>query len=56
MDLLAASPELEFVIDGTERRINGSQDRDKRDKHYRGNKRRLWSRKMRLLNDAEGGE
>jgi hypothetical protein len=37
--VLAASPELEFVIDGTERRINRPEDKEKREKHYSGKKK-----------------
>lgn len=37
--VLAACPELEFVIDGTERRINRPKDKEKRDQHYSGKKK-----------------
>jgi len=37
--VLANCPELEFVIDGTERRINRPQDKVKRDEHYSGKKK-----------------
>ena len=38
-EVLATCPELEFVIDGTERRIDRPKDKDKRDKHYSGKKK-----------------
>jgi len=37
--VLAACPELEFVIDGTERRINRPKAKEKRNKHYSGKKK-----------------
>jgi len=37
--VLSGCPELEFVIDGTERRINRPKDKTKRDEHYSGKKK-----------------
>jgi hypothetical protein len=37
-EVLFACPELEFIIDGTERRINRPKDQAKRDEHYSGKK------------------
>lgn len=52
--VLAACPELEFVIDGTERRINRPKDKEKRDKHYSG-KQKVTTVKNNVISERRQG-
>ena len=54
--VLAACPELEFVIDGTERVINRPQDKAKRDEHYSGKKKRTTVKNNLITERRRGGK
>ncbi len=54
--VLAACPELEFVIDGTERRINRPKDKEKRDEHYSGKKKSRKGGKVKYLSQTVEGK
>ena len=54
--MLAACPELEFVIDGTERVINRPQDKAKRDEHYSGKKKRTTVKNNLITERRSGGK
>ena len=54
--VLAACPELEFVIDGTERVINRPQDKAKRDEHYSGKKKRTTVKNNLITERRSGGK
>lgn len=51
-----ACPELEFVIDGTERRINRPQDKEKRDQHYSGKKKATTVKNNVITERRRGGK
>jgi hypothetical protein len=55
-EVLAACPELEFVIDGTERPIARPQERAKRDKHYSGKKKRTTVKNNLITERRRGGK
>jgi len=54
--VLANCPELEFVIDGTERRINRPQDKVKRDEHYSGKKKTTTVKNNIITERIAGGK
>jgi hypothetical protein len=54
--VLAACPELEFVIDGTERPIARPQDKPKRDEHYSGKKKRTTVKNNLITERRRGGK
>jgi hypothetical protein len=54
--VLAACPELEFVIDGTEQRINRPQDPEKRDQHYSGKKKATTVKNNMITERRRGGK
>jgi hypothetical protein len=54
--VLAACPELEFVIDGTKRRINRPQDPEKRDQHYSGKKKATTVKNNVITERRRGGK
>ena len=54
--VLAACPELEFVIDGTERVIHRPQDKAKRDEHYSGKKKRTTVKNNLITERRSGGK
>jgi DDE superfamily endonuclease/Helix-turn-helix of DDE superfamily endonuclease len=54
--VLATCPELEFVIDGSERLINRPQDKVKRDKHYSGKKKRTTVKNNLISERRRGGK
>lgn len=54
--ILAACPELEFVIDGTERRINRPKDKEKRDQHYSGKKKATTVKNNVITERRRGGK
>ena len=55
-EVLKACPELEFIIDGTERRINRPKDPDKRDKHYSGKKKGTTVKNNVITDRGKGGK
>jgi len=55
-EVLESCPELEFVIDGTERRINRPQDKEKRDKHYSGKKKGTTVKNNIITERRRGGK
>jgi hypothetical protein len=52
--VLSRCPELEFVIDGTERRINRPKDKTKRDEHYSGKKKAI-TVKNNIISERKAG-
>lgn len=54
--VLAACPELEFVIDGTERRINRPQDKEKRKQHYSGKQKATTVKNNVITERRKGGK
>jgi hypothetical protein len=54
--VLAACPELEFVIDGTERRINRPKNKEKRDEHYSGKKKATTVKNNVITERCQGGK
>ena len=54
--VLANCPELEFVIDGTERRINRPQNKVKRDEHYSGKKKTTTVKNNIITERMAGGK
>lgn len=55
-EVLVACPELEFIIDGTERRINRPKDKAKRDKHYSGKKKGTTVKNNVITERGKGGK
>lgn len=55
-EVLESCPELEFVIDGTERRINRPQDKKKRDQHYSGKKKGTTVKNNLITERRRGGK
>jgi hypothetical protein len=55
-EVLESCPGLEFVIDGTERPINRPQDKEKRDKHYSGKKKRTTVKNNMITERRRGGK
>jgi hypothetical protein len=55
-EVLAACPELEFVIDGTDRRINRPKDKVKRDQHYSGKKKTTTVKNNVITERRRGGK
>lgn len=55
-EVLAACPELEFVIDGTERPIARPQDNGKRNQHYSGKKKRTTVKNNLITERRRGGK
>ncbi|MEB3336498.1 MAG: transposase family protein [Leptolyngbyaceae bacterium] len=54
--VLSACPELEFIIDGTERRINRPKDPVKRDQHYSGKKKGTTVKNNVITERRKGGK
>jgi hypothetical protein len=54
--VLSNCPELEFVIDGTERRTNRPKDKIKRDKHYSGKKKTTTVKNNIITERRAGGK
>lgn len=54
--VLSACRELEFVIDGTERRINRPKDKEKRDEHYSGKKKATTVKNNLITERRKGGK
>jgi len=54
--VLATCPELEFVMDGTERRINRPKDKEKRDQHYSGKKTTTTVKNHVMTERCKGGK
>jgi hypothetical protein len=55
-EVLAACPALEFVIDGTERPIARPQDKEQRDQHYSGKKKRTTVKNNLITERRRGGK
>jgi hypothetical protein len=55
-EVLESCPELEFVMDGTERRINRPQDKEKRDQHYSGKKKGTTVKNNLITERRRGGK
>lgn len=55
-EVLVACPELEFVMDGTERPIARPQARVKRDEHYSGKKKRTTVKNNLITERRKGGK
>jgi len=55
-EVLATCPELEFVIDGTERRIDRPKDKEKRDQHYSGKKKATTVKNNMITERRRGGK
>lgn len=55
-EVLESCPDLEFVIDGTERVINRPQDKEKRDQHYSGKQKRTTVKNNLITERRRGGK
>jgi hypothetical protein len=54
--VLSACPQLEFVIDGSERRINRPKDKEKRGQHYSGKKKATTVKNNLITERRRGGK
>lgn len=54
--MLSACPDLEFVVDGTQRRINRPKAKQKRDQHYSGKKKATTVKNNVITERRRGGK